>query len=187
VRRSGLAVFLLLFSSFLVMIAVAAYSVLHNVQSFWDGTLRQEITRNLTQKAQMFASRVDADHATPIAEITSEEGLHAGARATVVDANGKVVADSQAPVASLENEGQLPEFVGALRGETTTKIRDRNRIPVLYVAVPVPGGAVRLACPMADLEIAEQKSSALIFLGCGIAILAGLAISMIAAKAVSGP
>lgn len=185
-RSSWLSVFLICFSSFLVMIAVSAYAVVRNVENLWHNTLQQELTRNLTQKAQMFAGRIEADHATPITEITSEEGLRAGARATVVDANGKVVADSQSPAISLENEGTLPEFNAALRGEIGTEIRARNQVPVLYVAVPVGGGAVRLAYPMADFEIAKHESERLLLIGCGVGVIAAFVISWVTARTVSG-
>src|SRR5262249_44717473 len=81
-RISWLRLFLIFFSSFLLMIAVAAYAIAHNVEDFWHDALQQELTRNLTQKAQMFAGRIEADHGTPIANITSEAGREAGARAT---------------------------------------------------------------------------------------------------------
>ena len=182
---SWLTVFLISFSSFLVMIAVAAYAIAHNVENFWHNTFEQELTRNLTQKAQMFAGRVEADHGTPIADMVSDEGLRAGARATVVDANGKVVADSQAPATSLGNQGALPEIIAALRGEIGTEIRARNQIPVLYVAVPVGGGAVRLAYPMADFEIAKHNSERLLLLGCVVGVIAALLISSVTARTIT--
>ena len=185
-RISWLSVFLISFFSFLVMITMAAYAIAHNVETFWHSTFERELTRNLTQKAQMFASRIEADHETPIADVVSEEGLRAGARATVVDANGKVVADSQAPAISLENEGALPEFSAALRGEIGTDMRARNHIPVLYVAVPVGGGAVRLAYPMADFEIAQHESERLLLVGCLVAVIAALLISSLTARTVTG-
>jgi len=168
-----------------VIIAVAAYAVVHNVENYWRNTLQQELTRNLIQKAQMFAGRIEADHVTPIADIVSAEGLGAGARATVVDANGKVVADSQAPLAALENEGRLPEFNAAFRGEIGTEIRARHQIPVLYVAVPVGGGAVRLAYPMADFEIAKHESERLLLLGCGVSVIAAFVISLLTSRTVT--
>lgn len=184
-RISWFTVFLICFSSFLVMIAVAGYALAHNVENFWQNALQQELSRNLTEKAQMFAGRIEADHVTPIADLVSEEGLRSGARATVIDANGKVVADSQAPAVSLENEGALPEFSAALRGEIGAKMRARNHIEVLYVAVPVDGGAVRLAYPMADFEIAKHESEHLLFLGCLVAVIAALAISSVTAQTIT--
>ncbi|HEX3585370.1 MAG TPA: hypothetical protein VH024_05205, partial [Candidatus Angelobacter sp.] len=98
---SRLRVFVLLFISFLVLIAVAAFATIYSSESFWQKALRDQTTRDLTQKAQMFASRVNTDRSTKIADLTAQAGQQAGARATVVDGNGKVVADSQIPVASL--------------------------------------------------------------------------------------
>jgi two-component system, OmpR family, phosphate regulon sensor histidine kinase PhoR len=152
------------------------------VHRYWKSALRGEIERGLTQKAEMFASRVNTDHANKIEDITAQEGRRAGARATVIDGNGKVIADSQVPVAALENEGQRPEFATALRGDTGIGTRNRNGIPVLYVAVPVEGGAVRLAYPLADVEIAKAHARQVLLLGSLLAAVAALAISALAAQ-----
>src|ERR1051326_1759834 len=138
--------FVILFASFLVMIATAAFSTIDATESFWRKAFNEEITRDLTQKAQMFASRVNTDRTSRIDDLTAQVGQQAGARATVVDGNGRVLADSQVPIAALEKEGERPEFAAALKGETGVETRGRGTfaLPVLYVAVPVSGGAVRL-------------------------------------------
>src|SRR5258708_38752640 len=151
VKSARLRVFLILFLSFVAMIAAADIAVSFTVDRYWKSALRSETERRLTQKAQLFASRINTDHLTKIEDITAQEGQRAGARTTVIDGNGKVIADSQVAVAALENEGQRPEFVTALRGETGIETRERNGIPVLYVAVPVSGGAVRMAYPLAHV------------------------------------
>src|SRR5205823_4116227 len=84
-RRSRLRVFALLFTSFLVVIAAAAFATIYSVETFWQKALREEITRDLAQKAQMFATRVNTDRSTKIADLTAQSGQQAGARATVVD------------------------------------------------------------------------------------------------------
>src|SRR5215467_1763421 len=118
--RSGrLRVFLILLSSFLVMIAATAGAVGYSVHRYWEIALRVEITRNLTQKAQMFAARVASDRQRKIEDITSQAGLEAGARATVIDANGIVLADSEVAPSTLQDEGRRPELAAALRGETS--------------------------------------------------------------------
>ena len=181
-RLARLPAFLILFSSFLAMIAATAISMGYTVHRYWESVLRAEIERSLTQKAQLFASRVNTDRTSKIEDITSQEGQHAGARATVIDVNRKVIADSEVPVAALENEGQRPEFGTALRGETGIETRRRNGIPVLYAAVPVSGGAVRLAYPLADISIAAAHARHVLLLSSIVAVLAALAISGIAAQ-----
>jgi two-component system phosphate regulon sensor histidine kinase PhoR len=182
-KPSGrLRVFLILFVSFLVMIAAGAISLSYSVNRNWQKVMLEEITRNLTEKARMFGARVDTDHLHKIEDITSQEGQYAGARATVIDVNGKVIADSEIPVAALGDEGQRPEFAVALRGQTGVKSRKRNAfgISVLYVAVPVSGGAVRLAYPLADVEIAMAHAHEELFIGIIAAVVAALAISFAA-------
>ena len=180
-----LKVFLILFLSFLALIAAAAVSVAYTVNHYWESALRAEIERSLIQKARLFASRVNTDHSTKIEDIAAQEGQHAGARATVIDGNRKVIADSEVPVAALENEGQRPEFATALRNETGIETRERNGIPVLYVAVPVAGGAVRLAYPLADIEIAKAQARHVLLLGTLVAVLAALAISALASQTIA--
>jgi two-component system, OmpR family, phosphate regulon sensor histidine kinase PhoR len=184
---SRLRVFALFFTSFLVVIVAAAFATIYSVETFWQKALREEITRDLAQKAQMFATRVNTDRSTKIADLTAQAGQQAGARATVVDGNGKVIADSQIAVASLENEGERPEFKSALRGETGVETRGRGSfgIPVLYVAVPVSGGAVRMARSLGDVDAGVAQERKMLALGCLVAVLAGLIISGVASRMVS--
>jgi hypothetical protein len=56
---------------------------------------------------------------------------------------------------------------------------------VLYVAVPVSGGAVRLAYPLADIEIAEANARHVLLLGTLVAVLAALAIAALAAGTIA--
>jgi two-component system, OmpR family, phosphate regulon sensor histidine kinase PhoR len=186
-RKTVLRVFILLLTSFLVMIAAAASATLYGTSSFWQRALRDEFTRDLMQKAQMFAARVNSDRSTKITDLTSQTAQQAGARATVVAANGKVLADSQISPDSLENEGQRPEFVAALRGETGIETRSRGAfgIPVLYVAVPVSGVAVRLACSLSDLDIAGEAARKVLLAGCAVAVVAAFIISALTARVVS--
>jgi two-component system phosphate regulon sensor histidine kinase PhoR len=150
--------------------------------------MREEITRSLTEKARMFAARVDTDRLHKIDDIASQEAQYAGARATVIDGNGKVLADSEVSVATLENEGRRPEFATALRGQTGVATRKRSAFgtPVLYVAVPVSGGAVRFAYPLADVGIAMAHARNIFFLGIVAAIVAALVISALGSGMIYG-
>lgn len=183
-KRSRLHTFFVLLPAFLVLVGAASMTIYLTLNSYWQGVLRDEITRSLTGKAHMFAARVDTDKTHRIDEITSQEGQYAGSRATVVDGNGRVVADSEIPVRLLENEGQTPEFKAALRGETGVKVRRHGAFgtQVLYVAVPVAGGAVRLACPLSDVEIAAGHSKRYLLLGTMVTLIIVTVLTCIAAE-----
>ena len=186
--RGRLGTFLILFISCVAMIAVAAITISYSVNRYWQAVVRDEITRSLTEKARMFAARVDTDRLHKIDDITSQEAQYAGARATVIDGNGKVLADSEVSVATLENEGRRPEFAAALRGQTGVVTRKHSAfgVPVLYVAVPVSGGAVRFAYPLADVGIAMAHARNVLFLGIVAAIVAALAISALGSGMIYG-
>lgn len=183
-RRQYGKIFAIVYMALLIMIAIVAGSVGYSLRERVQHTLQDEITRNLTQKAQMLAKRVNADHAHGIDVIASQEGQAAGARATVIDTNGNAIADSEVAVASLPDEGRQPEFATALRGSTGVEIRTRNGAQVLFVAVPVSGGAVRLAYPLADVEAATEQLARSILTGCLLAAVTGLGLSAVISRIV---
>ena len=88
------------------------------MHSVWERTLREQIKLNLKQKTLMFAHRVETDRQHSLADITSQEGQAAGARATVIDPTGKVLADSEADPSTMENHAHRKEFVAALGGRS---------------------------------------------------------------------
>jgi two-component system phosphate regulon sensor histidine kinase PhoR len=143
---------------FLLVIAVTAITLQWTVRKVWEHTLHEQIERDLKQKTQMFAYRVEADRQHTLADITSQEGQAAGARATVIDPTGKVLADSEADPSTMENHAQRKEVAAALKGELGIDQRPSHTLGIafLYVAAPISGGAVRLAYPLPDIEITAR-------------------------------
>jgi two-component system phosphate regulon sensor histidine kinase PhoR len=156
--RSG--IFLKLMASFLVVILAAAVLFDLTLGGAWESSLRGEIERNLVQKTQLLAHRVETDRTgRSLADIASQEGQSAGARVTIIDSAGKVLADSESNPPTNENVMARKEFVAALSGEVGMDHRRSATIgiPFLYVAVPVSGGAVRLAYPLSDVEAVSAQ------------------------------
>jgi two-component system phosphate regulon sensor histidine kinase PhoR len=142
-------------ASFLVVILAAAILFDITLGGAWESSLRSEIERNLVQKTQLLAHRVETDRTgRSLADIASQEGQSAGARVTIIDSAGKVLADSESNPPAVENVSARKEFIAALSGQTGMDQRRSATIgiPFLYVAVPVSGGAVRLAYPLSDVE-----------------------------------
>src|SRR6202162_3868963 len=102
---------------FLLVIGVTAITLQLTVHKVWERTLREQIERNLRQKTLMFAYRVEADRQHHLADIAAQEGQAAGARATVIDPTGKVLADSEADPGTMENQRHRKEFDSALAGQ----------------------------------------------------------------------
>jgi two-component system phosphate regulon sensor histidine kinase PhoR len=172
-------IFFKLLAVFLIVIAATAAILDVMLGGAWESSLRTEIERNLTQKTLLFAHRVETDRGHSLTEIAAQEALAAGARATIIDASGKVLADSESNPAIMESYATRPEFAAALGGKTGENERRSATlgIPFLFVAVPVSGGAVRLAYPLSDVEVVQAQMRRRLIWGSTIAFLIALLIA----------
>ncbi len=175
-------IFFKLLAVFLIVIATCAGILDMMLGGAWQASLRAEIERNLVQKTLLFAHRVETDRSHSLAEIAAQEGQAAGARATVIDASGKVLADSEADPSTMENHAQRPEFAAALSGRESSNERRSATlgIPFLYVAAPIQGGAVRLAYPLSDVEAVQAEVRRRLLWGSAIAFLIALIVAAVA-------
>src|SRR5262252_4929949 len=171
-------------AAFLLVIAAVALTLDFSVRRSWEESLRHEIERNLSQKTLMLANRVNTDRQHTLQEIATEESRSAGARVTVIDVQGKVLADSEAAPESMENHAGRPEFVAALGGSVGTNERKSHTlgIPFLYVAAPISGGAVRLAYPLSDIEATTSGFRRTLIFGSTVALVIAILLSAIAAE-----
>lgn len=176
-------IFFKLMFVFLLVIGASAAALQWTVHAVWERTLREQIERNLRQKTLMFAYRVEADGQHSLGDIVAEEGQAAGARATVVDPTGKVLADSEAVPSVIENHARRPEIISALSGKIGVDERKSQTlgVPFLYVAAPVSGGAVRFAYPLTEMEITDRPLAVALFWGS----LAAFAFAILVAAAAS--
>jgi len=176
-------IFFKMLAAFALVVVVTALTLDISIRRAWETSLRNEIQRDLTEKTQLFAHRVEIDRQHALQDITSQEGLAAGARATIIDPTGKVLADSEADASSMENHAGRKEFVAALAGNIGVDERRSHTlgIPFLYVAAPVSGGAVRLAYPLSDVETSSQKVHRALLVGSLIAFAVAMLLAAVAA------
>jgi two-component system, OmpR family, phosphate regulon sensor histidine kinase PhoR len=176
-------IFLKLLAAFLVVIAATAVTVDFSIRHAWENSLRQQIELDLQQKTLMFANRVNTDRKDNLPDLVSQESHTAGARATVIDLTGRVLADSEVSPSSLDNQNLLPEFAVALKGEVGTDTRRSPvvGIPFIYVAAPVSGGAVRLAYSLSDVESATSHGRSAVLLGIVLALVVAFILAGIGA------
>ncbi|HYL14951.1 MAG TPA: ATP-binding protein [Terriglobales bacterium] len=177
-------IFFKLLAAFVVVIAAATATLDFSIRRAWEKSLTQEIERNLTQKAVMFAQRVQTDRQHSFQDIAAQESQAAGARATIIDPEGKVLADSEADASTMENHSHRTEFVAALHGSIGSETRRSHTlgIPFLYVAAPISGGAVRLAYPLSDVEALTRKVRRTLLFASALAFLVALILAGIAAQ-----
>jgi len=176
-------IFFKLLTAFVIVIAATAVTLDFVIGNAWETSLRAEIERSLTQKTLLFAHRVENDrNHTPLSEIAAQEGLAAGARATIIDASGKALADSEANPSTMENHAARKEFAAALAGQTGSNERRSATlgIPFLYVAAPISGGAVRLAYPLSDVEAVQAQVRRRLFWGAALALCVAMLVAALA-------
>jgi two-component system phosphate regulon sensor histidine kinase PhoR len=169
---------------FLLVIGVTAITLQVTVHKVWERTLREQVERNLKQKTSMFAYRVEGDRQHSLADITAQEGQAAGARATVIDPTGKVLADSEVDPSTMQNHAQSKEFVSALSGRVGVDERSSQalHVPYLYVAAPISGGAVRLAYPLPEMEITDRPLGVALFWGSLSAFVFAMLVAAVASQ-----
>ncbi len=96
-----------------------------------------------------------------------------GARITVIAPDGRVLADSEADPAQMENHRSRPEISSALKGGRGRSVRQSPTVGTsyLYVAVPSAQGALRLAAPLESIEERSQTVRGRFLAAIGLAFL----------------
>jgi two-component system phosphate regulon sensor histidine kinase PhoR len=179
-------IFVKLFLAALVVIAACTVSLDLLIGRTWEGMLRHEIETSLRQKTQMFAARVADASPGSLKQMTEQAAPAAGARITVIDATGRVLADSEANPDTMENHATRPEFVAALQGRigSATRLSKTIGVDLLYVAVPIPGGAVRMAYPLSSIREANREIRRDLLEGSAVAGLLALLLVFAATQSI---
>jgi two-component system phosphate regulon sensor histidine kinase PhoR len=109
-------------------------------------------------------------------------GRATGMRVTLIAEDGAVVADSDVSPEALpgvENHASRPEVAAALAGRTGRDERRSGTLgrPFLYLAIPLAGGALRLAADSArvEAEVGALSRALLVAGAAGLALAAALA------------
>lgn len=180
-------IFFKLLFAFLLVIVVATLTLDLMVRRSWENSLRRETETALRQKVAMFADRADHEREFQPQQLSEIVAREAGARATIIDPQGRVLADSTADAESMENHSQRPEFQSALGGTVGAATRQSRTVGVeyLYIAAPFKNGAVRLAYPLASVQEVRRRIKSELFVSSLIAFLVAMIAAAIYAQSVS--
>jgi len=182
-------IFLKLLVLIVVVVGVSTATLDFFITRSWEASLSAQLQQDLQDKVKMFAARADREVSTiPSQQLAVEVGRTARARATVIDRAGKVLADSEANSAEMENHATRPEFVAALqRAQIGSDTRTSHTLGIefRYVAAPTSFGAVRLAYPLSAIRSDVERVRREILEASGIALLIGFVIALIGAESVN--
>ncbi len=134
------------------------------------------LNRELDEKCRMLDLLPQQQLANDVRQLSRA----AGARITMIDRNGRVLADSDAASEQMENHKNRPEFVSALKGVRGSDIRTSATLGIqfLYVAMPYSYGALRLAVPMHEIQAQVSGIRQHVLVSALIAFLPALLIAV---------
>ncbi|MFN2297318.1 MAG: ATP-binding protein [Anaerolineales bacterium] len=154
---------------------------------------RETLTHRLEAECRLLADNVEALRQSGASDLELDALAHnAGEnldlRMTIIDSDGRVLGDSEAVAAEMENHLTRPEVQQALSQGYGSSVRHSATIGIdtLYVAVPMgnadsPTGFMRLAVPLADVNAAVGRLQTTLLTAMGAAAALSLLLSFFAA------
>jgi two-component system phosphate regulon sensor histidine kinase PhoR len=175
--------------------AVLLLAVLLAADSYGARTLRHNAIENGYRHLESLSRLALADFPSDASRYAewARKLAESGARVTLVRTDGEVLADSSEDPARMENHGGRPEIRRAFEAGTGRETRwsATVRRDLVYFAVTTrtAGGemlALRLATPLAEVDMELARLRVRLWAGSGIALLLGIAVSLAVSKRISG-
>jgi two-component system, OmpR family, phosphate regulon sensor histidine kinase PhoR len=175
-------IFSKLILSLVAVLAFALVAVDYLVTQRVEQTFTDQLRQELAEKARTIALML------PQQEGFGRLSKATGARVTWVDATGRVLGESDADPATMENHQARPEIAAALRGQVGSSLRMSPTLGVrlFYVAIPYQGGALRLAVPSASVDAQVHAIRNDVLLSTALAFLPLVILAAVFARYVSG-
>ncbi|HEX2249917.1 MAG TPA: histidine kinase dimerization/phospho-acceptor domain-containing protein, partial [Gemmatimonadales bacterium] len=164
---------------------------------FWvaEGSLRRDleadIARTLESEARLVREALPADSTEwPLA--VRRLAAQVRHRITLIDRDGRVVADSDfppGPLPSIDNHADRPEVRTALSGARGIGRRRSETIGrlMLYVAVPGPPGVVRVAAGLEQVDEIVGRAQRAVAGAALLALLIGSLLALAAGRSIARP
>lgn len=159
----------------------------------FKGLMQQEATHDLETRANLVADNLRLSGNGDLQQTVARQARVSGARVTLIDRSGRVLADSEAISDEMDDHSTRPEFKQALEvGVGTSERFSKTRhLDFLYVAVTDPqdpqADVVRVAMPMRQLSTRLEVVRGTIFVVVGVLFLVGLALSFVVARYIVRP
>jgi two-component system phosphate regulon sensor histidine kinase PhoR len=179
-------IFLKLIAGILGVLIVALGAVDVLASRVAESNYRETLIRELTEKGRTVAALLDQE-AVASSDTVQQVARASNSRVTLVAPNGQVLVDSEANPARMENHANRPEIQQALAGKVGSTIRQSGTVGTsfLYVAVPCPQGALRLAVPLAEVHARVNDIRKRMLASTALAFLPAFVVAAFLARSVS--
>lgn len=158
-------------------------------------TLRRQLEddiRHAVEREARLAARALPVDSLLWQRVVEDLARQIGHRVTVIDAAGRVRAESAEPIEAigrLESHAERPEVRAALRGQVGSDRRRSATVgrTLLYVAVPGGPGVVRVAAPVDAADTIIRRAQRSILGAAAIALAVGIVLAWVAGRSVARP
>ena len=177
-------IFLKIILGVLCVMVVALFSVDVLASRIAERSYHETLLRELEEKGRMLAT---LNVGQLSAEQFHELARQSDARFTFVDKDGRVIRESERSPSAMENHAHRPEFVSALKGTPGSDMRLSNTMGLMfmYVAVPAPDGAFRIAVPVSDIRSRVNEIRTQLLTAVTVAFLPAMFLAAFLARYVS--
>jgi len=152
------------------------------------------MTDRIETELLTYTELIDLNSAQKMSDQLRQIALISNSRVTLVDAQGKVFADSEKDISQLENHFSRPELQEArLKGKgKSIRFSQSIGVDMLYVAIPMKSGSqitgyVRLARPLHDVQGMIEKVYQSVFLAMMIVAVIALFIALFFSYRLAAP
>ncbi len=184
-------------SAVIVSLALGYFYLTGHLKTFLDQDLQNDLRREVALARELVETDIQA-HAgmSSPGALAHRMSTAVGMRVTLVDTKGVVLGDSEvadANIPTVENHAGRPEIRDAVKAGFGVSRRYSSTIrkDLLYMAVPFDSwgvkGVVRLAMPLADVELLEAGPEKIVGFALLLAFLFSLAFTYLIALVVSRP
>ncbi len=179
-------IFLKLIVGVFCLLLLALVTVDYSASQAANGSYIQNLVQQLADKGRMIAITMPVPTTLPADQVRSIAHA-AGGRLSVVRSDGQVLVDSEADPAKMENHSNRPELIQAFRGEVGWTERQSATLGIkfLYVAVPISGGAIRLAMPLSEIDRQVYQVRERILFSTALAFLPAIVIAAVFSRWIS--
>ncbi|MEN6620727.1 MAG: ATP-binding protein [Smithella sp.] len=179
-----------IFATYLIIIALSCLVL----NLFARDEIKKVMTAQIESQLMAYAQLVDLNPAEQTSHQLKQIARISGARVTLIDAGGNVLADSEKKAAGLENHLNRPEIQEArLKGKgESVRFSTTMGVDMLYVALPINTdsaltGYVRLARPLYDVRNTIEKVYYSFFLAMLIIAFLSLIIAILFSYRLAAP
>jgi len=176
--------------AYLALAAIAAPLLWFYISGSIEGYFTDRIADNLRAQAMLISGGMPVtEKGGGLDALAKDYKARTGARVTILNADGKVLGDSDEDSSLMENHLQRPEVqaAAATGWGRATRYSHTLKIDMLYVAVPLKsGGFVRLSMPLHEVEQTMSSIKRRVAAGAFIIFLAAILLGVYLSRRITG-